>query len=67
MGRGSRAGWLKALGLAGLLGAVAAGAVLVNRRRRTWHEYEPEELRKRLHARLDSRLDAHPTRTDARG
>jgi hypothetical protein len=54
MGRGSRSGWLKILGLAGLLGAVAAGAVLVNRRR-TWREYEPEELRRRLHARLDAR------------
>jgi hypothetical protein len=46
---------LKVLGLAGLLGAVAAGAVLVNRRRRAWRDYSPEELRERLHARLDRR------------
>jgi len=46
--------WWKWLGLAGLLGAAAAGAVVVQRRRaRTWVDYSPEELRARLHARLD--------------
>jgi hypothetical protein len=45
----------KLVGLAGLLGAVAVGAVAVNRRRaRTWNEYHPDELRERLHARLRS-------------
>ena len=45
--------WWKWLGLAGVLGAAAAGAVVVNRRRaRTWTEYEPDELRDRLHERL---------------
>jgi hypothetical protein len=48
----SRTRWWKLIGLAGVLGAVAAGAVVVNRRRRTWVEYEPDELRARLHARL---------------
>jgi hypothetical protein len=45
----------KLLGLAGLLGAAAVGAVAVNRRRhREWEDYAPEELRDRLHARLES-------------
>ena len=48
--------WWKWLGLAGLLGAAAAGVVVVQRRRaREWTEYSPEELRERLHARLDER------------
>jgi hypothetical protein len=41
----------KVLGLAAILGAVAAGAVAA-RRRRTWHDYGSDELRERLHARL---------------
>ena len=50
--------WWKWLGLAGLLGAAAAGAVVVQRRRaRTWVDYSPEELRSRLHARLDDPSD----------
>ena len=45
----------KLLGLAGVIGAVAVGSVVVNRRRhRTWEEYSPEDLRARLHARLDA-------------
>ena len=44
----------KLLGLAGILGAVAVGAVVVNhqRRHRAWEEYPPDELRSRLHSRL---------------
>lgn len=42
----------KLVGLAGLVGVAAAGGVMVVRRRRTWHEPEPDELRDRLHARL---------------
>jgi hypothetical protein len=41
----------KLLGVAGLAGVTATG-VVVARRRRTHHEYDPEELRAKLHARL---------------
>jgi hypothetical protein len=41
----------KLLGLAGVAG-VAAGGVVVARKRRTHTEYDPEELRERLHQRL---------------
>ena len=44
----------KWIGLAGVFGvaAVASGVVIAQRRRRTWAEVEPDELRDRLHARL---------------
>jgi hypothetical protein len=45
----------KWLGLAGVLGAAAVGVGLVavkRHRARDWHEYEPDELRARLHERL---------------
>ena len=45
-----RPSW-KLLGLAGLAGVAATG-VVVARRRRAHHEYSPDELRERLHARL---------------
>ena len=41
----------KLVGLAGLAGVAATGAV-VARRRLQHHEYEPDELRDRLHRRL---------------
>jgi hypothetical protein len=41
----------KLIGLAGLAGVAATGAVLV-RRRRAQRDLEPDELRERLHARL---------------
>ena len=41
----------KLVGLAGLAGVAATG-VVVARKRRAHHEYEPDELRKRLHERL---------------
>jgi hypothetical protein len=45
--------WWKWVGLAGLVGAAAVGGVVVlRRRRRVWTEYQPEELRSRLHQRL---------------
>jgi signal transduction protein with GAF and PtsI domain len=54
--------WLKWLGLAGLIGAAAVGVVVVQRRQaRTWTDYEPDELRSRLHARL---ADATPSSAD---
>lgn len=44
--------WWKVLGLAGFVGVAATGAVVARseRRRRT---YTPDEIRARLHARLD--------------
>ena len=41
----------KLIGLAGLAGVAATGAVLI-RRRRAHRDYEPDELRERLHRRL---------------
>ena len=41
----------KLAGLAGLAGVAATGAV-VARRRRAHEEYDPDELRERLHRRL---------------
>lgn len=42
----------KLVGLAGLAGVAATGAVVV-RRRRAQRDYDPDELRERLHRRLD--------------
>jgi hypothetical protein len=42
----------KLLGLAGLAGVAATTGVVVARRRRAQREYEPDELRARLHQRL---------------
>jgi hypothetical protein len=41
----------KLVGLAGIAGVAATG-VVVARKRRAQHEYEPDELRERLHQRL---------------
>jgi hypothetical protein len=41
----------KLVGLAGLAGVAATG-VVVARKRRAQHDYEPDELRERLHRRL---------------
>ena len=41
----------KLLGLAGLAGVAATG-VIIARRRRAYREYDTDELRDRLHARL---------------
>ena len=45
-----RTSW-KLIGLAGLAGVAATG-VVVARRRRAQREYDPDELRDRLHRRL---------------
>jgi len=42
----------KLVGLAGVAGVAATG-VVVARRRRAQREYTPDELRERLHRRLD--------------
>jgi hypothetical protein len=47
-----RAGLWKALGIAGFLGVAATGAVIVRSERRR-RAYTPEEIRTRLHERLD--------------
>jgi hypothetical protein len=55
----------KLVGLAGLAGVAATGAV-VARRRRAQREYDPEELRERLHRRLqavEANAPAHPPRS----
>lgn len=46
--------WWKWVGLAGVLGAVAVGGVVLQQRRhhRTWVDYPPEELRSKLRERL---------------
>ena len=41
----------KLIGVAGLAGVAATG-VIVARKRRAHHDYDPEELRERLHQRL---------------
>jgi hypothetical protein len=41
----------KVIGLAGVAGVAATGVVLA-RKRRAQHDYDPDELRERLHSRL---------------
>jgi hypothetical protein len=42
----------KLIGVAGLAGVAATGAIAVRRRQRAQQHYEPDELRARLHQRL---------------
>jgi hypothetical protein len=56
-----RPNW-KLIGLAGVAGVAATGAVVAYRRREH-HEYDPDELRDRLHERLRAVDD--PPRPDA--
>ena len=51
----------KVVGLAGLAGVAATG-VVVARNRRAHRDYDPEELRERLHRRLaeSAAADAQP-------
>jgi hypothetical protein len=52
--------WWKWVGLAGLVGAAAVGTAVVvkQRQQREWTEYEPDELRDKLHERLQSAADS---------
>ena len=45
-------GW-KLVGLAGVAGVAAVGVVAA-RRRRAWDEADPDELREKLHHRLEA-------------
>jgi hypothetical protein len=57
----------KLVGLAGLAG-VAAGGVVVARRRRSTAEVSPDELRDRLHQRLaDVGTGAEPVSSERQG
>ncbi|WP_340681402.1 hypothetical protein LCL61_21765 [Amycolatopsis coloradensis] len=49
--------WWKVVGLAGLAGVAATGAVIVREERRR-RAYTPDEVRERLHARLSETPDA---------
>jgi hypothetical protein len=49
----------KLIGLAGVAGVAATGVVLA-RKRRAQREYEPDELRERLHSRLSQARDDVP-------
>ncbi|MEA2253406.1 MAG: hypothetical protein QOC78_3678 [Solirubrobacteraceae bacterium] len=52
----------KLIGLAGLAGVAATG-VVVARRRRAQRDYDPDELRDRLHSRLaEAEAGARPER-----
>ncbi|MBE1496094.1 hypothetical protein H4696_003194 [Amycolatopsis lexingtonensis] len=54
--------WWKAVGLAGLVGVAATGAVIAREERRR-RAYTPDEIRERLHARLDASAPAPHDRT----
>jgi hypothetical protein len=56
-----RVNW-KLIGLAGLAGVAATG-VVVARRRRSQREYDPDELRERLHRRL-AEVERGPAASD---
>jgi hypothetical protein len=48
--------WWKVVGLAGLAGVAATGAVVARGERRR-RAYTPEQVRERLHQRLDETAD----------
>lgn len=50
--------WWKALGVAAFVGVAATG-VLVARSERRFHDYSPEEIRERLHARAEEAFVGH--------
>jgi hypothetical protein len=49
--------WWKTVGLAGLVGVAATGVVVARQERRR-RAYTPDEIRERLHARLDTTPEA---------
>jgi hypothetical protein len=49
----------KLLGVASVAGVAATG-VIVARKRRAQHEYDPDELRERLHRRLSEATPVDP-------
>jgi hypothetical protein len=51
--------WAKLIGLAGVVGVAATG-VLVARGERQRRSYTPDEIRSRLHARLDLAAEDTP-------
>jgi len=57
-----RPSW-KLIGLAGVAGVAATG-VVVARRRRDHHDYDPDELRDRLHERLKQAAADGPPRDE---
>ncbi len=56
----------KLIGVAGLAGVAATGVVIA-RKRRAHHDYDPEELRDRLHRRLAEVTDGDERTTSATG
>jgi hypothetical protein len=53
----------KLIGVAGLAGVAATGVVIA-RKRRAQHDYDPDELRERLHRRLaETTTGSEGTRT----
>jgi hypothetical protein len=48
--------WWKVLGLAGFVGVAATGVVVARAERRR-RAYTPDQIRERLHARLDEPVD----------
>jgi len=55
--------WWKTVGLAGLVGVAATGVVVARQERRR-RAYTPDEIRERLHARLDGTPPASESEPD---
>ena len=55
----------KWIGLAGLAGVATTATVIAVRKRRSWTEHEPAELRALLHERLATSVSAPPGDSEA--
>jgi len=55
--------WWKVVGLAGIVGVAASGAVIARGERRR-RAYTPEEIRSRLHDRLERAPSEEPDQPD---